>query len=161
MFDSQAVQIANLEEAYRAFCETLLALAPNVYLASLGDWTPRDIAAHVVGWNRITLVGSAQLREGVWPIYFDDGTNDYRQVNAGFCARFTASDRGEMLAQKDSTMGELMSYLRLVPEGEWELDTGVIHYRPGPATVARRVDSLIRDDRKHREEILARPKPVV
>lgn len=159
MFDSQAVQLANLDAAYRAFCETLRSLAPNGFLAPLGDWTPRDIAAHLVGWNRITLVGSAQLREGVLPFYFDDGTNDYRQVNAAFCARFTSRDQGEMLAQMDATMGELLSYLRLVPEGEWELDTGVVHYRPGPATVARCVDSLIRDYRKHRDEILAGPLP--
>lgn len=161
MFDSQAVQLANLEDAYRAFCETLRALAPSAFLASLGDWTPRDIAANLVGWNCITLVGSAQLREGVWPFYFDDGTHDYRRVDAGFCARFAARDQDEMLAQMDSTMGELTSYLRLVPEGEGELDTGVVHYRPGPATAARCVDSLLRDYRKHREEILAGPMPAV
>jgi hypothetical protein len=161
MFDSQAVQIANLEEAYRAFCETLRALPANAFLASLGDWTPRDIAAHFVGWNRITLVGSAQLREGVRPFYFDDGTNDYRRVNADFCARFASRDQSELLSQMDSAMGELVSYLRLVPEGEWELDTNVAHYRPGPATVARCVDSLIRDYRKHREEILAGSRPSV
>lgn len=159
MFDSQAVQLTNLDAAYRAFCGTLSSLSPEAFLASLGDWTPRDIAAHFVGWNRITLVGSAELREGVRPFYFEDGTNDYRQVNGGFCARFASRDRGELLAQLGPTMDELMSYLRQVPEGEWELDTGVVHYRPGPATVARCVDSLVRDYRKHRDEILAGPLP--
>ena len=161
MFDPKAVQLTNLDAAYRAFCETMRSLVPHAFLATLSDWTPRDIAAHLVGWNRITLVGSAELREGVRPFYFDDGTNDYRKVNAGFCARFSSRDRDEMLARMDSTMEELLSYLAQVPEEEWELDTGVIHYRPGPATVARCVDSLIRDYRKHRDEILAGPLPAI
>jgi hypothetical protein len=48
----------------------------------------------------------------------------------------------------------LVSYLAGVEEQAWDCDTGVIHYRGGPATVSRCVDSLIRDYRKHREEIL-------
>jgi hypothetical protein len=44
--------------------------------------------------------------------------------------------------------------LRTIPESEWELDTGIVHYRGNPATVARCVDSLIRDYRKHRQEII-------
>ena len=48
----------------------------------------------------------------------------------------------------------LSAYLRTIPENEWELDTGIVHYRKAPATVARCVDSLIRDYRKHRLEIL-------
>ena len=47
-----------------------------------------------------------------------------------------------------------MGYLKTVPEIEWELDTGVVHYRGDAATVARCVDSLIRDYRKHRQEIV-------
>ena len=159
MFDPQPVQLADLEEAYRAFCDTLRALTPDAFLASLGDWTPRDIAAHFVGWNRITLVGCAELREGVLPFYFNDGTNDYRKVNGGFISRYAWRDQGQMLAQVGSTMGELASYLSRVPESEWDQDTGVAHYRPGAATVARCVDSLIRDYRKHRDEILAGPSP--
>jgi len=157
VFEPKHMQLAALQAACLAFRETLGSLLPSAYLASLGDWTPRDIAAHFVGWNRITLVGSAELREGILPFYFYDGTNDYRQVNAEFCERYPSKDLDEMLALLDSTMAELESYLRLVPEPEWELDTGVVHYRPGPATVARCVDSLIRDYRKHRDEILAGP----
>jgi hypothetical protein len=54
-----------------------------------------------------------------------------------------------MAATKDA----LVSYLTTVGEEEWERDTGVVHYRGGVATVARCVDSLVRDYRKHRQEI--------
>lgn len=157
MFDTRDVQLTELDAAYQAFRATLNAISPDAFLASLGDWSPRDIAAHFIGWHRITLVGCGELREGVLPFYFHDGTNDYRRVNAAFLERYPSRDRGELLAAMASTMDELASYLRGIPESEWEQDTGVAHYRPGPATVARCVDSLIRDYRRHREEILAGP----
>ena len=155
MFKNRKEQLADLELAYAEFMQTAKGLSPEDLMRPLGDWTPRDILAHFVGWNRITLVGCAELCEGVEPFYFHDGTNDYRKVNAPFFSRYNSSDLNILLTQVNETMDALMSYLRTVNENEWELDTGIVHYRGGPATVARCVDSLIRDYRKHREEILA------
>jgi hypothetical protein len=147
-------QLADLDVAYEAFFQIARALSPQAFLASLGDWTPRDILAHFIGWNRITLVGCSELQEGVQPFYFYDGTNDYRRVNAKFIARFASTDREELLREMATTKDVLRSYLKSVDEKEWDHDTGVEHYRGGPATVSRCVDSLIRDYRKHREEIV-------
>ena len=154
MFDSRDKQLTDLEIAYTAFIETMRSLSANDLLKSLGDWTPRDIAAHFIGWNRITLVGCSELREGVEPFYFYDGTNDYRKVNARFLEQFPSSDREELLKEIAVTKDALVAYLKTIPESEWELDTGIVHYRGGPATMARCVDSLIRDYRKHRQEIV-------
>jgi hypothetical protein len=154
MFDPRDKQLGNLVTAYSAFAETLSNLAPENFLASLGDWTPRDIAAHFVGWNRITLVGCSELREGVEPFYFYDGTNDYRKVNARFFEQFPSVDRNELLREIAITKDALAAYLKTIPESEWELDTSIVHYRGNPATIARCVDSLIRDYRKHKQEIV-------
>jgi hypothetical protein len=154
MFDSKDKQLADLEAAYTAFMETMQGLPAESLLVSLGGWTPRDIAAHFIGWNRITLAGCSALREGGEPFYFHDGTNDYRKVNAKFFEQFPSTNREELSKEIVSTWDVLVAYLKSLDEGEWELDTGVIHYRGGPATVARCVDSLIRDYRKHRQEIV-------
>lgn len=155
MFGNRESQLKDLEIAYQAFVETINNLTQENLLQSLGDWTPRDILAHLIGWNRITLVGCAEICEGIEPFYFYDGTNDYRKVNAPFFTRFNSTDRMVLLNQTKDTMFALVSYLKTVDEKEWDLDTGVIHYRGGPATVARCVDSLIRDYGKHRDEIVA------
>jgi hypothetical protein len=155
MFSSRTEQLTDLDLAYEAFVQTIKELSPEGFLKSIGDWTPRDIMAHFVGWNRITLVGCAEICEGVEPFYFYDGTNDYRKVNAPFFERFNSIDREVLLLQMSSTKDTLVSYLKTVDESEWARDTGVVHYRGGPATVARCVDSLIRDYRKHREEIIS------
>jgi len=155
MFGSRNEQLRDLDLAYEAFVQTVKGLSPENFTKPLGTWTSRDIMAHFVGWNRITLVGCAEICEGVEPFYFHDGTNDYRKVNAPFFERFNSRDREVLLQQIVTTKNALVSYLKLMDENEWELDTGVIHYRGGPATVARCVDSLIRDYRKHREEIVS------
>ena len=154
MFDNKEKQLADLETAYASFIDTLTGLASEDILKSLGDWTPRDIAAHFIGWNRITLAGCSALREGAEPFYFYDGTNDYRKVNAKFITQFPSTDQDELLKDIASTKEALTAYLKTIPESEWELDAGVVHYRENPATIARCVDSLIRDYRKHRQEIV-------
>jgi hypothetical protein len=151
MFDSRDKQLADLETAYSFFRETIQSLSSGSFLKSIGDWTPRDITAHCIGWNRITLVGCSELREGVEPFYFYDGTNDYRKVNARFFEQFSSTDRDALLKEITITKDALTAYLKTIPESE--LDTGIIHYRSNPATIARCVDSLIRDYRKHRQEI--------
>jgi hypothetical protein len=154
MFDSRDKQLADLEKAYASFMDLMAGLASDQFLASLGDWTARDIAAHFIGWNRITLAGCSALREGAEPFYFYDGTNDYRKINAKFFTQFPSTDKDELLKEITSTYDVLIAYLKTIPETEWELDTGVVHYRGNPATMARCVDSLIRDYGKHRQEIV-------
>ena len=154
MFDPRNKQLADLETAYTAFMETMQNLSAEDFLKPLGDWNSRDIAAHFIGWNRITLAGCSALREGAEPFYFYDGTNDYRKVNGKFIVQFPSIDRIELMDEISSTYDVLVAYLRSIPESEWELDTGIVHYRGNPATIARCVDSLIRDYGKHRQEIL-------
>lgn len=154
MFDTRDKQLADLQKAYTSFMDLMAGLTSEKFLTSLGDWTPRDIAAHFIGWNRITLAGCSALREGAEPFYFYDGANDYQKINAKFFTQFPSKDKNELLKEITSTYDVLIAYLKTIPESEWELDTGIVHYRGNPATLARCVDSLIRDYGKHRQEIV-------
>ena len=146
-------QLADLETAYQDFVQTVQDLPAEGLHASLGDWTPRDILAHFIGWNRITLTGCCEVKGGKEPFYFYDGTNDYRKVNAGFFSVFPSREKDELLREIAVSKEDLVNYLEGIDDQEWDCDTGVVHYRGGPATVTRCVDSLVRDYRKHREEI--------
>jgi len=98
MFDNRKSN-SRIWKQLRRLHRTMQELSPESLLASLGDWTPRDIAAHFIGWNRITLAGCSALREGAEPFYFYDGTNDYRKVNAKFFVQFPSTDRDELLKE--------------------------------------------------------------
>jgi hypothetical protein len=64
MFDHRDKQLEDLDTACTAFMETMKSLSTENFLKSLGDWTARDIAAHFIGWNRITLAGCSELGRG-------------------------------------------------------------------------------------------------
>ncbi|MBI5352907.1 MAG: hypothetical protein HZB50_09745 [Chloroflexi bacterium] len=115
MFKNRKEQLADLELAYDAFMQTAKGLSPEALMKPLGDWTPRDILAHFIGWNRITLAGCAEICEGIEPFYFYDGTNDYRKVNASFLSRFNSTDRDILLNQIQITKDALVPYLWTIP----------------------------------------------
>src|SRR6187551_1184388 len=121
MFDPRDQQLADLKNSHAAFMDTLAGLTSEKFTASLGDWTPRDIAAHFIGWNRITLAGCSALREGAEPFYFYDGTNDYRKINAKFFLQFPSTDKAELSREIAATHDVLIAYLKTIPEVEWEL----------------------------------------
>ena len=147
-------QLSDLAAAYQAFVQITQRLSTEEFLTPIGNWTTRDICAHFIGWNVITHTGCSEVIEGKKPWYFFDGTNDYRKVNAEFFTQYPSKDRDRLLGEMATSMGSLATYLKTIPETDWERDTGVVHYRGGPATAARCVDSLIRDYRKHGEEII-------
>ena len=65
-------QIDNLEEGVLAVRAAVEKLSGDAFLGALGNWTPRDIVAHLVGWNRYTAQGAKQLLEGELPFYEND-----------------------------------------------------------------------------------------
>jgi hypothetical protein len=146
-------QLEQLEKAFENFVQVVHSLSPTGFLASLGDWTPRDILAHLVGWNRNTLVGCQQIQSGLQPFYHVDGPNDYRTLNAEIITRFNSIDRPALLRELVKGKDLLVSYLEGVDEHDWNKDFGAQHYRGGPATISRAIESLTNDYVNHAAEI--------
>lgn len=147
-------QLEELEEAFEHFVQVVRSLTPTRFLASLGDWTPRDVLAHLIGWNRNTLVGCQQIQSGLQPFYHVDGPNDYRSLNAEIIARFNSIDRPALLRELVKGKDMLVSYLEGVEERDWNKDFGAQHYRGGPATIGRSIESLTNDYINHAAEIV-------
>ncbi len=150
---SKTDQLVQFDMAFGHFVRLVESLSLEQFLASLGDWTPRDIVAHLVGWNRNVLVGCQQIQSGLQPFYHVDGPNDYRVLNAEIIARFNSTDRPALVRELSKGRDLLVSYLEGVDEHEWNRDFGVQHYRGGPATIARAVESLTADYVTHAGEI--------
>ena len=147
-------QIVQLNKAHQDFVKGVLALSEDGFLGSLGDWTPRDIVAHLIGWNRNIRIGCEQIRTGVSPFYHVDGPNDYRNENAKSIARYNSRERSVLLTELASSKDELVAYVMGIDERDWDKDFGPQHYRGGPATIARSIASLTGDYLGHTEEIV-------
>jgi hypothetical protein len=150
---SKQDQLQQFDRAYEDFVSLVKSMGPDHFLRSLGDWTPRDIVAHLVGWNHNIRLGCQQIQTGAAPSYHSDAPNDYRNLNAEFIARYNATDQAMLLGQLAQGKDQLRTYLAGVAEHDWDKDFGAKHYRGGPATVGRSVESLTGDYLEHAREI--------
>lgn len=141
------------EEVFARFVALIRALPEELFLESLNGWSPRDIVAHLVGWNYKMRASCQELLQGKAPSYYADAANEYREINAGLVAEFDSRDREVLLEELLSSRQALFAYLQSLEPGEWRADHGVRHYSGEPATVARIVASLAGDYRDHTRQI--------
>jgi hypothetical protein len=142
-----------LRREYKMFCEVIRALPEELYLAKIDDWTPRDVVAHLVGWNRRMIVACQDILAGRTPDYYADAPNDYRTINSGYVARHASASREALLGELAAGLEELATYVSALEPSEWKASHGVKHYRGAPATVAGTLASLAGDYAHHAQQI--------
>ena len=124
-----------------------------MFLTPINGWSPRDIVAHLVGWNRYLVEGADQIRRGELPFYDIDPGDDYGKVNAVLVRKYSSTNREELLDELRVSARELQQYLRSLDPAEWDRDYGV---RRAGATITIRnsVDELIADYDHHGVQIV-------
>lgn len=53
-------RIERLHEVLASFERAVLDLDEPRFLVPNGSWTPRDIVAHLIGWNRLVIEGTVE-----------------------------------------------------------------------------------------------------
>lgn len=147
-------QIAELNRNLDAFERCVTSLDEGAFLKSLRRWTPRDIVAHLVGWNRYVIEGSRQILKGELPFYDVDPGEDFANVNAELIRKYPSQDRDELLEELESSERELTAFLRSLDESAWDGDFGVEN-KGATITVRNTVDDLIADYAHHQEQLAA------
>ena len=149
---SAAKARGRFEAAVAEFIRCIEALSSDQLLAPLGKWTPRDIVAHLIGWNRYVVRGSRQLQRGELPFYDVDPGENFGKVNAALVEEYPEADGVELLSELRKSADELCAFLDALEESEWQRDFGVRH-GDEVLTIRGTVDELIRDYPHHREQI--------
>jgi hypothetical protein len=148
-------RLISFERAVEEFNNCIMQVPESLFLSPMDEWTPRDVIAHLIAWNGEMLKVCRGIQRGETPAYYADAPNDYRNLNARFVAEHDAQEKITLLHELEDTKNELINYLRALAAEEWDADHGVIHYRGGPATISRTIESLAGDYRHHTKEILA------
>ena len=145
-------QIVGFDRSVEAFARCVTSLDEQRFLQKLNGWTPRDIVAHLVGWNRYVVEGGRQILRGELPFYDIDPGDNYSKVNAVLVREHSSSSREELLADLRRSARELKEFLRSVDLSDWNRDHGVRH---GSSTITIRntMDELIADYDHHRKQI--------
>ena len=144
----------SLNHAYQEFKKLILSLSNEQFLSSMNAWTPRDVVAHLIGWNGLMIESALSILAGKPPSYYDDARNDYSNINSGFTAQYSSQSKQELLAELQSSMEKLEAFIHSLPTEELVADHGVVHYSGSPATVTRIINSLTGDYQYHTHQII-------
>jgi len=145
-------QIVRLDRSVKAFSQCVASLDEQRFLQKLNGWTPRDIVAHLVGWNRYVIKGGRQILLGELPFYDIDPGDNYSKVNAVLVGEHSSSSSEELLADLRRSARELKEFLRSVDLSDWNRDYGVRH-GGSTITIKNTMDELIDDYDHHRKQI--------
>lgn len=144
----------SLKQAYQDLTNLILSLSDEQFLSSMNGWSPRDVAAHLIGWNRLMVEASLSIIAGKPPTYYDDARNDYSNINSGFTTKYPSQSKQELLAELQSSIEKFEVFINTLPAEELAADHGVVHYSGSPATVTRVVNTLAGDYRYHTQQIM-------
>ncbi len=147
-------EVQELSEHVERFLRSIDDLPPVLFLRKIHDWSPRDVLAHLIGWNRYTKEGCEQLMQGDLPFYFGDSPNDYSTINARSVQQYASTDRATLMAELQVSLAELREFLLTLQPDEWEADQGVRNRHNRPVTIKRQVEALAEDYEAHRREIV-------
>ena len=92
-------QIGNLNSNINKFKACINSLPETLFLKKLDDWAPRDILAHLIGWNRSTIEGCQQITKGETPSFFIDPGYDFSKFNAILVKEYNSEDRQELIEE--------------------------------------------------------------
>jgi hypothetical protein len=145
-------QIDDFNQAVQEFITCIDTLPDSLFLRKMNDWAPRDVAAHLIGWNLYTIQGCQQLMKREMPFYLVNPGTDFCVVNAILVKEHESKDKEELIRQLNSSAEELKKFLSNVTPTDWEADFGII-YKGEIITIKNCVDELIADFISHKQQI--------
>lgn len=143
---------ARLREAVARFAESVERLPEEAFLREVDGRSPRDIVAHLIGWNRYTVQAHEELGRGDLPACLADPGEDFAKVNALSMERYSSRDRAELLGELRASAEELDRLLASLPPEELDDNHGVT-WHGRPVTVAWLASAVRHDFEEHRREI--------
>lgn len=147
-------QVSEITRVIEEFASCIDSLPNKLFSKRIENWAPRDILAHLIGWNRYTIAGSKQIMEGKTPFYFKDPGDDFCKVNAVLIEEYSSHNRDKLLSELQKSFKELKHFLLSLDTDDWSRDYGV-RYKGEPVTIQNSVDVLIDDYIYHRKKIKA------
>jgi len=143
---------AALATAIARFVATLEAQPDALFLHEREGRTPRDIVAHLIGWNHSAVAVRAAIARGELPACMVEPGPDFSNTNARAMAIYDSRDKAVLLAQLRDSAAAWDAMLRELPEAEWD-ETNGVRLGQWPVSNGTFVEAMTEDYEHHREEI--------
>jgi hypothetical protein len=153
MTQDEAITLS-LRQSYQDFAKLIHSLTDQQLISPMSGWSPRDVMAHLIGWNKLMIEAASSILAGQSPEYYQDARNDYSNINSSFVIKYSSSSKQVLLAELQTSIDALEAFIHSLPAMELTADHGALHHSGSPATVARIIDSLKSDYQYHTSEIM-------
>ena len=121
--------LKRLETAWEAFKDSYAGLLEDEMMKPgvTGDWSVRDIIAHVTWWEEETLTHLPLILQGVRPPRYSVTYGGIDAFNARRTEQNSTLSLAEVLQHQDDTHQRLVEYLQTVPEDQLSHETRFRH----------------------------------
>ncbi len=145
--------LRELAEARTAILQAACVLPAEArYRVFLGEWSPADLLAHLVGWDHANAQAARELLGGQLPGFYAYHDRDWRSYNASLVARHRREDWSELLASVERSHQALLDTLSTIPAAEIVRDRG-IRFRGWRVTIERLMAVEAKDEREHARQL--------
>ena len=134
------------------FMRTIRTLSDEQFLQPINGWSPRDVVAHLIGWNRAFIDVADDMRRGAAPAVLIDPGENFSKANAVFVRQYDATAMIELLRELELSYQEFARCLYTVDAESWSWPVNVPG-RTNAVSIEWYVRELIDDYENHRQEI--------
>ncbi len=141
--------IDSLLAARSSILELVLALSPEQRdVVFLGEWSVKDLLAHLAGWDITNLQAVKQILEGVYPSFFQHYDKDWHTYNASLVDQYKIEPFEALLAELDDSHRQLTTYLDALPASDI-LNAKVLRASGRSVTIRNLLKAEAADESRH------------
>ena len=124
----------------------------------LGEWSIKDLLAHLVGWDFTNLQAIQDILSGRPPAFFRYYDQDWRSYNKSLVEKYKIEPFSELLAKAQASHQEFVSFLEALSAEQ--LVNGKTRSESGrTVTVRNLLQAETRDEQTHAMQIRTRFHP--
>jgi hypothetical protein len=147
--------IAGLSEARQKILASILKLSPEQKNeAFLGDWTVKDLVAHLIGWDVTNLEAVQEIMKGQYPSFFKFYDKDWHSYNDRLVQKYKKERLEDLLVDVNSSHRQLIHFLEAIPPNEM-LNGKAKSEKGRTISIRFLLSSEAGDERQHAEQVLA------
>ena len=118
---SKDVLLREMEAGFAGLLDAVSGLSDEqLTRAWYGDWSVRDILAHVAGWHREEIAMLERMARGERPVPESADYTDDDAWNARFAAKWRAASAGDVLAELKASEEAYLAAASRLPEERFE-----------------------------------------
>jgi hypothetical protein len=143
---AKLVSIVDLGSAHRAFKELLLSIPATAFRTPVaGDWSAKDLAAHLSSWDEIVALDLVRLARGHMPMTRELESDHVDELNTVLLRSRKRFPRQQVVRELELCYDALIETIDAVPEsvlasdgiGERLIRSQILHYDVHTTTMRR------------------------